>query len=208
MTNRKPRLPTITKMEAAAREFHLVNYAARGDRYATPEEMEMHLADPLACYELVRDQLTLRFGAKLYGRKPERASDLDMEDAARREASDAKPNASEPRTPAEKGAPTTGFHVIRNDFFNSVTGETSTVSVHVRVWRTRDGWTWDYHVPGFKTSDNGPEGQGRWRSQDAALYHAIECQRVYVAVMNGKRRATYARRAAAAQPAAVTRLQS
>lgn len=58
----KAKAPTIERMEELAAVIHQEHYDARGDRYAEPAELAMHLADPLACIELVRDELTVRTG--------------------------------------------------------------------------------------------------------------------------------------------------
>lgn len=59
---------SIENMERFARESHIAQHAVRGDRYATDAEMEMHLADPLAFYELVRDDVIVATGCDLDGR--------------------------------------------------------------------------------------------------------------------------------------------
>lgn len=61
-TGDEPSLPSFAEIERAARLAHGQNYLARGDRYAEPEEMVSHLADPLGMYELVRDRLILSHG--------------------------------------------------------------------------------------------------------------------------------------------------
>jgi hypothetical protein len=53
------------QFENAARAAHQANYDARGDGYATPEELAMHLADPLACYELIADQVAKETGYRM-----------------------------------------------------------------------------------------------------------------------------------------------
>jgi len=85
---RKHPTVTIEDMESAARDFHRANYADSGDSYATAEELEVLLSDPLAFYEMVRDQITLRLGAILrsHSRAPELADDLELERAAERHA--------------------------------------------------------------------------------------------------------------------------
>jgi ketosteroid isomerase-like protein len=50
------------RYQAAARIAHEANYAERGDRYAEPNEMEMHRGDPTADFELVRDEVVAAFG--------------------------------------------------------------------------------------------------------------------------------------------------
>lgn len=59
--------PKVTQAEWAAFEeaasaAHQANYDARGDRYATAEELQMHLSDPLADRELVHDRLIVLTG--------------------------------------------------------------------------------------------------------------------------------------------------
>lgn len=49
--------PTVQDFAEAARIAHEKEYAKSGSRYAEPEEMEMHRADPLAHYELVRAEV-------------------------------------------------------------------------------------------------------------------------------------------------------
>lgn len=61
---------TIEKLESAARRAHLENWADRTDGYATPEEMQMHLNDPLAELSLIEEQLIDATGYTIQGGKP------------------------------------------------------------------------------------------------------------------------------------------
>jgi hypothetical protein len=108
----EPELPTIQDMERAARESHIAQHAIRGERYATDAEMEMHLADPLAFYELVRDDVISATGCDLDGRTVVRADSRTVDDAmdrkAKRHAYNAAWLAERPRCPAcDAGAPRT-----------------------------------------------------------------------------------------------------
>jgi hypothetical protein len=78
---------TIEAVEKFARIAHKANYRLSGDGYATAEELELILNDPLAFYDMVQDQITLTLGVKLYGRSVEKADDLDLDQAVRNEAS-------------------------------------------------------------------------------------------------------------------------
>lgn len=53
----------LVRFTNAARVAHECNYAERGDRYAEPNEMEMHRADPCACWEMVADDVEAALGA-------------------------------------------------------------------------------------------------------------------------------------------------
>jgi hypothetical protein len=51
--------------EAAARACHERAYAMRGERYAAPDEMEMHRNDPCACWDMVRNEVELFLGVRV-----------------------------------------------------------------------------------------------------------------------------------------------
>lgn len=53
-------------VEALALARHEFNYKKRGDRYATPEEMQMHRDDPCACWDMVKDDIERFLDAQLY----------------------------------------------------------------------------------------------------------------------------------------------
>ena len=48
------RKPTYKMFEDAARMAHELNYANRGDSYASPEEMEFHRAEPLCNWDMIK----------------------------------------------------------------------------------------------------------------------------------------------------------
>jgi hypothetical protein len=56
-------LPTYEQMAERARALHQENFDRAGDAYATAEELEYLLDDPLANYEMVYPQLTVETGA-------------------------------------------------------------------------------------------------------------------------------------------------
>jgi hypothetical protein len=57
------RLPTYEQMAERARALHQENFDRAGDAYATAQELEFLLEDPLAFYEMVYPQLTVETGA-------------------------------------------------------------------------------------------------------------------------------------------------
>jgi hypothetical protein len=92
---------SIENMERFARESHIAQHKVRGERYATDAEMEMHLADPLAFYELVRDDVIVATGCDLDGRTVVWADGRTMGDARDRIAKRHAYNAAAPLTPAK-----------------------------------------------------------------------------------------------------------
>lgn len=67
----------IRQFEDIARMVHMQNYRLCGDRYCTDKELEMHLSDPLACYELVKDEMIVLTGLRLYTRHCIEPADTD-----------------------------------------------------------------------------------------------------------------------------------
>lgn len=63
-------LPTYEAFETAARAAHERRFAAKGEAYATAEEMTYHREYPLETFELVEAEVCLELGARLerYGR--------------------------------------------------------------------------------------------------------------------------------------------
>jgi hypothetical protein len=80
--------PTQEQMAERARALHQENFDRDGDAYATAEELEFLLDDPLALYELVYDQLTVETGAFIekWTRSVVWADELDLERCKQRVA--------------------------------------------------------------------------------------------------------------------------
>jgi hypothetical protein len=76
--------PTIEQIEAFALAQHELSFSERGDRFATPDEMQMHRNDPLADgWGMFRDAIRLHFKADLCGRSVVRLSTVDRVRATR-----------------------------------------------------------------------------------------------------------------------------